>query len=36
MNEAIQHAREVALDILKPSPRDIEHGMELHRELDCL
>ena len=31
MNEAIQHAREVALGILKPSPRDIEHGMELHR-----
>ena len=31
MNEAIQHAREVALDILKPSPRDIEHGMELHQ-----
>ena len=31
MNEAIQHAREVALDILKPSPRDVEHGMELHR-----
>lgn len=31
MNETIQHAREVALDILKPSPREIEHGMELHR-----
>ena len=31
MNETIQHAREVALDILKPSPRDIEHGMELHQ-----
>ena len=31
MNEAIQHAREVALDILKPSRCHIEHGMELHR-----
>ena len=32
MNEAIQKARDVALEILKPSQRDIEHGMELHRE----
>ena len=31
MNEVIQHAHEVALDILKPSPRDVEHGMELHQ-----
>ena len=31
MNESIQRARESALDILKPSQRDIEHGMELHK-----
>ncbi len=31
MNESIQRAREVALSILKPSQREIEHGMELHK-----
>jgi membrane dipeptidase len=31
MNETIQQAREVALGILKPSQREIEHGMELHK-----
>jgi membrane dipeptidase len=31
MNEAIQHARDVALSILRPSQREIEHGLELHR-----
>ena len=31
MNEKIKEARDVALDILKPSPRDLEHGLELHR-----
>ena len=31
MNEKIKEARGVALDILKPSPRDLEHGLELHR-----
>ena len=31
MNESIQQARDVALNILKPSQRDIEHGMELHK-----
>ena len=31
MNKVIQYARDVALDILKPSQRDIDHGMELHR-----
>ncbi|HIE27184.1 TPA: hypothetical protein EYP66_07855 [Candidatus Poribacteria bacterium] len=31
MNEIIQRAREVALSILKPNQRDIEHGMELHQ-----
>ena len=30
MNDQMQHARDVALDILKPSQRDIEHGLELH------
>lgn len=29
-NEKIQKAREVALSILKPSPKDLAHGMELH------
>jgi membrane dipeptidase len=32
MNAAIQHAREIALDILKPSQSEIDHGFELHRE----
>ena len=31
MNKKIQQAREVALSILKPSQREIEHGMELHK-----
>ena len=31
MNERIQRAREVALSVLKPSQRDMEHGMELHK-----
>ena len=30
MNDQMQHARDVALNILKPSQRDIEHGLELH------
>jgi len=30
MDEKIEEARNVALDILKPSPRDLEHGLELH------
>ncbi len=29
-NETIRKAREAALDILKPSQRDLEHGLELH------
>ena len=28
----IQHARDVALDILKPTPSELEHGLELHRD----
>ena len=32
MNEAIQHAKDVALSILQPSQREIEHGLELHRD----
>jgi membrane dipeptidase len=30
MNPAIQLARDVALDKLKPTPRDLDHGLELH------
>lgn len=30
MNDPIQQARDVALDILKPSERDLQHGLELH------
>ena len=30
MNEQIETARNVALGILKPSPRDLDHGLELH------
>ncbi|MBM4024767.1 MAG: dipeptidase [Planctomycetes bacterium] len=29
-NEAIRRAREAALSVLKPSPKDLEHGLELH------
>lgn len=29
-NEKIQEARDVALNILQPSRKDLEHGMELH------
>lgn len=29
-NDVIHRAREIAADILKPSPRELEHGMELH------
>ncbi|HSH94272.1 MAG TPA: hypothetical protein VK968_09010, partial [Roseimicrobium sp.] len=31
-NEKIQKAREVALSVLKPSQKDIDHGFELHAE----
>lgn len=31
MNETIQKCRDVALSVLKPSQKDIEHGLELHR-----
>ncbi|MCX7887816.1 MAG: dipeptidase [Verrucomicrobiae bacterium] len=31
-NEKIQKAREVALSILKPSAKDLEHGFELHAD----
>lgn len=31
MNEKIESARKVALDILKPSQKDLEHGLELHK-----
>ena len=32
MNETIANARQVALDILKPAPGELEHGLELHRD----
>ena len=31
LNETIQQAREAAKSILQPSARDIEHGLELHK-----
>ncbi len=31
-NSVIQEARQVALDILKPSKKDVQHGLELHAE----
>ena len=31
MNEKIQNARDVALGILKPGAKDLEHGLELHQ-----
>src|SRR5213593_3359653 len=31
MNTAIQQDREVALGILQPTQRELEHGLELHR-----
>lgn len=32
LNPAIRQAREVALDILKPSAKDLERGLELHAD----
>lgn len=32
LNPAIQHAREVALGILKPTPKELERGLRLHAE----
>jgi membrane dipeptidase len=32
LNSTIQHAREVALKILQPSPKELEHGLRLHAE----
>ena len=34
MDEGIGRAREAALQVLKPSARDLEHGLELHA--DCI
>lgn len=31
-NEKILHARQVALDILKPTPKELEHGLQLHAD----
>jgi len=33
MNERIQAAQQAALDVLKPSEKDLEHGLALHQEL---
>ena len=32
LNPKIQRDREIGLDILKPSKRDLEHGLRLHAE----
>jgi len=32
LNEKIEKARQAALDLLKPSQEDLEHGLELHRD----
>ena len=32
MNTCIETARQKALDVLKPSPAQLEHGLELHRD----
>ena len=32
MNDVIRKAREVGLGILQPSQKDLDHGMELHKE----
>ncbi|NCO91516.1 MAG: dipeptidase [Armatimonadetes bacterium CG_4_10_14_3_um_filter_66_18] len=32
MNEKIRTAREAALAVLQPSPKDLEHGLELHAD----
>ncbi len=32
MNPKIKAARDLALDILKPSPRDLEQGLALHAD----
>ena len=32
LNPQIQQARDAALDILQPSPRDLEHGLQLHHD----
>ena len=30
-NEVIQRARQAALEVLKPTPKQLEHGLELHK-----
>ncbi len=32
MNEVIENARQAAIELLKPSPKDLAHGLELHRD----
>jgi len=31
LNETIERARQAALDILQPSKKELEHGLELHK-----
>ena len=31
-NEKINQARDVALNVLKPTPKQLEHGLRLHAE----
>lgn len=31
MNEDVEKARQIGLDVLQPAPKDLEHGLELHR-----
>ena len=33
MNQAMQECRDVAIDLLKPSSAELEHGLELHSQL---
>ena len=32
MNEAVEKARQIALDILQPSKADLDRGLALHKE----
>ena len=32
LNPTIRHARDVAINILKPSSKDLQHGLELHAD----
>ena len=36
ISENHQKAWQSALDLLKPTPAQLEHGLELHRDLFCM